>query len=491
MDTKKLRQKILDLAIHGKLVPQDPNDEPASVLLERIKAEKERLIKEGKIKRSKKSAKTSDTPHYENVPFKVPNSWVWCRLEDIAYVASGSTPDKTCFVENGVPYIKMYNLRNQKIDFAYHPQYITEEVHNGKLQRSRTEVGDLVMNIVGPPLGKLAIIPTTLPQANFNQAAVLIRPYKFKEVLVSYLKVYLEEMSEINSIATRGSAGQVNISLTQSQNMRIPIPPLNEVRRIIEEVSKYDILIDSLKQNITDIQNLIAYTKSKILDLAIHGKLVPQDPNDEPAIELLKRINPDFTPCDNGHSRKLPQSWCICRLKDLCTFLSRGKSPKYSKTDKTFPVFAQKCNLKDGGISLEQAKFLDPSTICKWSEEYKLKTGDVLVNSTGTGTVGRTRLFHEKCLGKYPFVVPDSHVSVIRVTKGIIPQYLYAYISSNRIQQYIEDNLAGSTNQKELYIGVLEQMEIFIPPFSEQQRIVQKIKMLFSFLDDVQKALEV
>ncbi|WMI94744.1 restriction endonuclease subunit S [Bacteroides fragilis] len=258
------------------------------------------------------------------MPFEVPNSWVWCRLEDIAYVASGSTPDKTCFVENGVPYIKMYNLRNQKIDFAYHPQYITEEVHNGKLQRSRTEVGDLIMNIVGPPLGKLAIIPTTLPQANFNQAAVLIRPYKFKEVLVSYLKVYLEEMSEINSIATRGSAGQVNISLTQSQNMRIPIPPLNEVRRIIEEMSKYDILIDSLKQNITDIQNLIAYTKSKILDLAIHGKLVPQDPNDEPAIELLKRINPDFTPCDNGHYAQLPDSWSVVPMQMLC-YLTDGE----------------------------------------------------------------------------------------------------------------------------------------------------------------------
>ena len=339
MDTKALRQKILDLAIHGKLVPQDPNDEPASVLLERIKAEKERLIKEGKIKRSKKSAKSSDTPHYENVPFEVPNSWVWCRLEDIAYVASGSTPDKTCFVENGVPYIKMYNLRNQKIDFAYHPQYITEEVHNGKLQRSRTEVGDLIMNIVGPPLGKLAIIPTTLPQANFNQAAVLIRPYKFKEVLVSYLKVYLEEMSEINSIATRGSAGQVNISLTQSQNMRIPIPPLNEVRRIIEEVSKYDILIDSLKQNITDIQNLIAYTKSKILDLAIHGKLVLQDPNDEPAIELLKRINPDFTPCDNGHYTQLPEGWAICKMKQI-TSITNGKSQKNVETlNGIYPIY--------------------------------------------------------------------------------------------------------------------------------------------------------
>ena len=256
-------------------------------------------------------------PHYQNVPFEVPDNWVWCKLEDIAYVASGSTPDKTCFVENSIPYIKMYNLRNQKIDFAYHPQYITEEVHNGKLLRSRTEVGDLIMNIVGPPLGKLAIIPSTLPQANFNQAAVLIRPYKFKEVLVPYLKAYLEEMSEINSIATRGSAGQVNISLTQSQNMRIPLPPLKEIERIINEIVKYDILIEALESDTTDLQTLIIRTKSKILDLAIHGKLVPQDPNDEPAIELLKRINPDFTPCDNGHYTQLPDGWTFCRLDKL------------------------------------------------------------------------------------------------------------------------------------------------------------------------------
>ena len=178
MDTKALRQKILDLAIHGKLVPQDPNDEPASVLLERIRAEKERLIKEGKIKKGKKSAKTSDKPHY---PFELPKGWEWCKLEDIAYVASGSTPEKSSFVPKGIPYIKMYNLRNQKIDFEYKPQYITAEIHNGKLQRSRTEVGDLIMNIVGPPLGKLAIIPPSLPQANFNQAAVLIRPYLHKD----------------------------------------------------------------------------------------------------------------------------------------------------------------------------------------------------------------------------------------------------------------------------------------------------------------------
>ncbi len=225
----------------------------------------------------------------------------------------------------------------------------------------------------------------------------------------------------------------------------------------------------------------------KILDLAIHGRLVPQDPSDEPAIEHLKRICPGFTPCDNGRGEMLPQGWCISRLKELCAFLSRGKSPKYSDIDRTIPVFAQKCNLKGGGISLEQAKFLDPSTIGKWSEVYKLRTGDILINSTGTGTVGRTRLFKESCLGEYPFVLPDSHISVVRAAAGIIPQYLFAYITSNKIQYYIEDNLAGSTNQKELYIGVLEQMEIFVPPLPEQHRIVAEIEKWFALIDQIEQ----
>ncbi len=456
MDTKALRQKILDLAIHGKLVPQDPNDEPASVLLERIKAEKERLIKEGKIKRSKKSAKSSDTPHYENVPFELPNSWVWCRLEDIAYVVSGSTPDKTCFVENGVPYIKMYNLRNQKIDFAYHPQYITEEVHNGKLQRSRTEVGDLIMNIVGPPLGKLAIIPTTLPQANFNQAAVLIRPYKFKEVLVSYLKVYLEEMSEINSIATRGSAGQVNISLTQSQNMRIPIPPLNEVRRIIEEVSKYDILIDSLKQNITDIQNLIAYTKSKILDLAIHGKLVPQDPNDEPAIELLKRINPDFTPCDNGHYTQLPEGWAICKMKQI-TSITNGKSQKNVETlNGIYPIYGS------GGVIGRANQYL-----C----------------IAGSTIIGRKGTINNPIFVEEHFWNVDTAFG-LKANDAILDKYLYYFCLS-----FDFSKLDKSTAMPSLTKTSIGNVLIPIPPYKEQERIVAKIDMVLDTMNEILRAV--
>ena len=398
----------------------------------------------------------SDTPHYENVPFELPNSWVWCRLEDIAYVVSGSTPDKTCFVENGVPYIKMYNLRNQKIDFAYHPQYITEEVHNGKLQRSRTEVGDLIMNIVGPPLGKLAIIPTTLPQANFNQAAVLIRPYKFKEVLVSYLKVYLEEMSEINSIATRGSAGQVNISLTQSQNMRIPIPPLNEVRRIIEEVSKYDILIDSLKQNITDIQNLIAYTKSKILDLAIHGKLVPQDPNDEPAIELLKRINPDFTPCDNGHYTQLPEGWAICKMKQI-TSITNGKSQKNVETlNGIYPIYGS------GGVIGRANQYL-----C----------------IAGSTIIGRKGTINNPIFVEEHFWNVDTAFG-LKANDAILDKYLYYFCLS-----FDFSKLDKSTAMPSLTKTSIGNVLIPIPPYKEQERIVAKIDMVLDTMNEILRAV--
>ena len=143
--------------------------------------------------------------------------------------------------------------------------------------------------------------------------------------------------------------------------------------------------------------------------------------------------------------------------------------------------------MKDGGISLDQARFLDPITVNKWSEEYKLRTGDVLVNSTGTGTVGRTRLFNEECLGQYPFVVPDSHVSVVRTFDEINSDFVYAYLSSNIIQEYLADNLAGSTNQKELYIGVLENLPLPLPAYNEQQRIVSEINKWFRCIENVEQ----
>ncbi|UVV82680.1 restriction endonuclease subunit S [Bacteroides thetaiotaomicron] len=399
-------------------------------------------------------------PHYQNMPFEVPDNWVWCKLEDIAYVASGSTPDKTCFVENGIPYIKMYNLRNQKIDFAYHPQYITEEVHNGKLLRSRTEVGDLIMNIVGPPLGKLAIIPSTLPQANFNQAAVLIRPYKFKEVLVPYLKAYLEEMSEINSIATRGSAGQVNISLTQSQNMRIPLPPLKEIERIINEIVKYDILIEALESDTTDLQTLIIRTKSKILDLAIHGKLVPQDPNDEPAIELLKRINPDFTPCDNGHYTQLLNGWTVAPMQVLCSLVDGDKQKGIERINLDVKYLRGERDAK----TLTSGKYVTANSLL------------ILVDGENSGEVFRTSIDGYQ----------GSTFKQLLINENMNEEYVLQAINLHR--KVLRESKVGSAiphlNKK-----LFKAIEIPIPPYKEQQRIIKAITKAFMSLDLIMESL--
>ena len=479
MDTKKLRQKILDLAIHGKLVPQDPNDEPASVLLERIRAEKERLVKEGKIKKSK-SSRTTDTPHYENVPFEVPSSWEWTTLENILELVSGQDfpPEKYNANVSGIPYIiGASNIDNEQLVINRWTEYPSVYSY----------LNDLLVVCKGAGIGKMAI--NNIGTVHIARQIQAVRVYT-NYINIRYIKAVIK--NNIENIISKANGLIPGLKRELLLSLEIPLPPFPEQQRIVAEIEKCFALIDIIENGKADLQTIIKQAKNKILDLAIHGKLVSQDPNDEPASELLKRINPkaELT-CDNGQYGKLPKGWCLCKLSDICSFLSRGKSPKYSDDDKIYPVFAQKCNLKDGGISLEQARFLDPSTINKWNDVYKLQTGDILVNSTGTGTVGRTRLFNTNCLGNYPFVVPDSHVSVVRVLKSICPQYIFAFISSNSIQQYMEENLAGSTNQKELYIGVLENMQIFLPPLIEQYRIVAKIEELFSSLDNIQKALEV
>lgn len=297
MDTKALRQKILDLAIHGKLVPQDPNDEPASVLLERIKAEKERLIKEGKIKRSKKSAKTSDTPHYENVPFEVPESWVWCRLDDIVCELKYGTSEKSSSVGK-IAVLRMGNITNVgTIDYSN----LVYSSNDEDIEQYSLEKNDLLFNRTNSSewVGKTAIYKEEQPAI---YAGYLIR---IKPLLISpdYLNTvmnsgyYRDWCYDVKTDAVN----QSNINAQKLSQLMIPIPPLKEQERIVAEMDKWISLIDIVKNGKGDLLTVIKQAKSKILDLAIHGKLVPQDPNDEPAIELLKRINPDFTPCDNGH----------------------------------------------------------------------------------------------------------------------------------------------------------------------------------------------
>ena len=479
MDTKQLRQKILDLAIRGKLVPQDPNDEPASVLLERVKAEKERLIAEGKIKRSKKSAASSDKPHYAD--WDLPSGWEWCVVDDFAYVAAGSTPSKDAFVETGIPYIKMYNLRNQQIDFDFRPQYIKEDVHNGKLKRSQTEIGDLIMNIVGPPLGKLAIIPDSLPQSNFNQAAVLIRPLLHKKIIVKYLFYYLSQMSEINSISTKGSAGQVNISLTQSQNMRIALPPLQEQQRIVNEIEHLWKCLDHVDEEARNLNNAVERIKTKLLELAIMGKLVAQDPADEPAVDLLKRLNPNAVVSADTSHYSIPNTWIWVKLSDIfeinpknhnnddednCGFVPMSYVQDGYSGEHTFEV--RKWGKVKKGYSHFQNGDIGVAKISPCFENLKSTIFHSLPNNIGAGT---------------------TELVIMRGKEIFAPFFLYLfkspwYISKGTVY------FKGVVGQQRVSRAIFTSLEVPLPPLNEQKRISAKVDELFAVIDQIQQSLE-
>lgn len=246
----QLKQTILQLAVMGKLVPQNLSDEPASELLKKIFAEKAQLIKEGKIKKQKELDPIGD----QEKPFDLPIGWVYCRLDDICTgITSGSTPPQNEFLDvAGVPYLKVYNIKDQKIDFEYKPQFVSEECSSLKLKRSILYPGDVVMNIVGPPLGKIAIIPDAYPEWNCNQAITFFRPL-VKE-LNFYIYTYLIAGTFLNDIELIGTAGQDNISVTKSRSIVLPMPPLDEQHRIVTKVDELMTLCDTLKANLQNAQ---------------------------------------------------------------------------------------------------------------------------------------------------------------------------------------------------------------------------------------------
>ena len=454
MDTKALRQKILDLAIHGKLVPQDPNDEPASVLLERIKAEKERLIKEGKIKRSKKSAKTSDTPHYQNVPFEVPSSWVWTTIEEIcSKIGSGSTPRGSNYSANGIPFFRSQNVYNDRLVYD-DIKYISEEVHQ-KMKGTEVLANDLLLNITGGSLGRCAVVPADFNCGNVSQhvcimRSVLVEPEYFHALVLS--SYFAKSMK----ITGSGREGLPKYSLEQ---MAFPLPPLSEQQRIVMEIEKLFALIDQIEHSKVNLQTIIKQTKSKILDLAIHGKLVPQDPNDEPAIELLKRINPDFTPCDNGHYTQLPDGWTFCRLDQIIGYEQSTayivESTAYDDSYST-PVLTAGKSFIIGYTN--EATGIYSNLPCIIFDDFT--TDSKLVD--------------------FPFKVKSSAMKILKVHKDIEVDYVAMFMSITK--------LVGDTH-KRYWISEYSKLEIPIPSKAEQKRIIHAIHGIFTQLDLIMESL--
>ena len=477
MDTKKLRQKILDLAIHGKLVPQDPNDEPASVLLERIRAEKERLIKEGKIKQSKKSAKSSDTPHYDNeAPFEVPKSWEWIQIKDVCEVARGGSPrpikDYLTNDPSGVNWIKIGDTTKdgKYIDSA------KEKIKLEGVRKSRiVHKGDFLLTN-SMSFGRPYILRI---DGCIHDGWLVISPMSnsYQSDFLYYLLSSIFAYEQFSKVASGGVV--TNLNSDKVADCFFPLPPYKEQIRIVEEIEKWFALIDTLESAKEDLQTSISQAKSKILDLAIHGKLVPQDPNDEPAIELLKRINPKFTPCDNAHdTNQLPDSWCWTTLGNIGKWQSGATPSRLNKDYYNGNIpWLKTGDLTDGFI------YDIPETITqKALEETSVKLnpkGSVLIAMYGA-TIGKIGIL------TIPSTTNQACCACSEY-KGIYNMYLFYYLLSRRD---IFIMMGGGGAQPNISKEKITETLIPLPPLSEQKRIVAKIEELFAVIDKINISLK-
>lgn len=454
MDTKALRQKILDLAIHGKLVPQDPNDEPASVLLERIKAEKERLIKEGKIKRSKKSAKASDMPHY---PYLLPKGWEWCKLEDIVSFGGGKTPsmDNKEYWDNGNHLwvtskdMKCSHITNSLMkitDKALETMTIYEKGTLLVVMRSGILRHTLPLSILEKPATVNQDLKTISPHIQ-ELSEYLYAVIKASEHFI--LKEYHKDGTTVDSI-----------DFDKFRCLPIPLAPIAEQKRLIVETKRWFALIDQIEQVKSDLQTTIKQIKSKILDLAIHGKIVLQDPNDEPAIELLKRINPDFTPCDNGHYTKLPDDWAVAPMQILCSLIDGDKQNVIERINLDVKYLRGERDAK----TLTSGKYVAAKSLL------------ILVDGENSGEVFRTPIDGYQ----------GSTFKQLFINENMNAEYVLQVINLHR--KILRENKVGSAiphlNKK-----LFKAIEVPIPPYKEQQRIVEIINKAFMSLDTIMRSL--
>lgn len=526
MTGQQLKNSILQMAVQGKLVPQDPNDEPASVLLERIRKEKEQLIKEGKIKKEKNPSyifRGPDNLPYEKVgnnkpvcivdelPFEIPDSWEWVHLSDIAISGLGKTLNKSIDDGTDTPYLCSINVYWTGIDLT---TVKTAKFTQTDRDRYLLQKGDLLI-CEGGDVGRSAV--WNYDKEMYYQNA--LHRVRFLGKVNPYFFLYLLECYKGLKIIEEYSKGVTIKHFVQSSlnAMFLPLPPLNEQQRIINKinevmpaVAKYDSAYSKVKELSETFPEAL---KKSILQEAIQGKLVQQDPNDEPASVLLERIREEKQRLikegkikkdkhesiifrrDNSYYEKLdgikrciddeipfeiPDSWKWVRLIEICEYIQRGKSPKYSLIKK-YPVIAQKCN-QWSGFQIEKAQFIEPDSLTSYGSERILQDLDLMWNSTGLGTLGRIAIYKTE-VNPYELAVADSHVTVIRPFKQFVsPEYLYFYFANPTVQSVIENQSDGTTKQKELATATVKAYLVPLPPLSEQLRIVEKIKELLSYV---------
>ena len=379
---------------------------------------------------------------------------MWTTIEEIcSKIGSGSTPRGSNYSANGIPFFRSQNVYNDRLVYD-DIKYISEEVHQ-KMKGTEVLANDLLLNITGGSLGRCAVVPADFNCGNVSQhvcimRSVLVEPEYFHALVLS--SYFAKSMK----ITGSGREGLPKYNLEQ---MGFPLPPLTEQQRIVAEIEHWFALLYQIEQEKSGLQAIIKQTKNKILDLAIHGKLVPQDPNDEPAIELLKRINPYFTPCDNGHYTQLPDGWCECQLENIVKYEQPQayivKSTDYDDRYLT-PVLTAGKSFIIGYTN--ETEGIYQNTPCIIFDDFT--TDSKLVD--------------------FPFKVKLSAMKILRVADSIEIEYVAMFMNITR--------LIGDTH-KRYWISEYPKLCIPIPPKEEQKRITNAVNVMFEKLDTIMENL--
>ena len=499
-DAQALREKILDLAMRGKLVPQDPNDEPASVLLEKIKAEKEQLIKDKKIKKSKPLAPIAN----DEKPFDIPDNWEWVRLGDVLSLENGairrgpfgSSLKKAFFVPKDKNTYKVYeqgNAINHTIDYGDY--YISQEKYN-ELKSFSVRPKDIIISGAGT-IGKTYILPPDTPDGVINQALIRVR---LNDNLITnefFLLAFQQKVSLLNKKA-KGTAMKNMFSIAHMKNDLIwALPPLEEQSRIAAKIAQLFALLRKVESSTQQYAKLQTLLKSKVLDLAMRGKLVEQDPHDEPASVLLKKIKaekeqlikegkikkskplPPIT--DDEKPFDIPNSWEWVRLGDVITIL-RGGSPR--------PIKKYLTNNPSGinwikiGDSKPNSKYIESATE-KIIPEGLNKTREV---HKGDFLLSNSMSFGRPYILKINGAVHDGWLVLSEYEQLFDKDYLYYLLSSSFINKQFVALATGST-VKNLNRERVANTIAVVPPLLEQKRIAVIIERLSPLLSGVEISL--
>ena len=513
MTAQQLKNSILQMAVQGKLVPQDPNDEPASVLLERIRAEKERLIKEKKIKREKNPSvifKGADNTPYEKigdevrslageVPFEIPDSWEWARLGSVVYNRGQTSPStEFCYIDIG-----SIDNKNQKLnptDTTIAPDKAPSRA------RKLVDMGDILYSTVRPYLHNMCIIDREFPHipiastgfAVLTCHANLLNKYLFYYLMSPDFDAYANNTDNAKGVAYPA------INDDRLYKALIPIPPVAEQHRIVSAIDSVNMPLREYgsKEETLRILNTSfpENLKKSILQEAVQGKLVPQDPSDEPAEALLERIRVEKQRLikegkvkkdkresvifrrDNSHYEKrgsevvciddeipfdIPELWSWCRLNELCTKIGAGSTPTGGKTIYVPEgiKFIRSQNVYNDGLKLNDISYITEEINAKKKGSI-VRSKDILLNITG-GSIGRCAVVPDD----FDIANVNQHVMIIRLVAPKMRHWIHTILISEYIQNLIMDVQVG-VSREGLSATKLMNFLIPVPPISEQNRIL-------------------